>query len=67
LIKLASRFKNLYHTILKQYKIKVKVEKTEEYIELKNDFEESLKNAYDHSFFVAKLGETFVVEEKEID
>jgi hypothetical protein len=42
------------------------VEKTDNYNSLRKEFENSMKDSFDYSFFVAKLGESFANEEKEV-
>jgi len=64
LIKLAARFKTLYFSIINEFKLKEQVSDSTEYKGLKKEFEESMVNCYDHSFFVARLGETFTSDEK---
>lgn len=57
LIKLVSRYKNLYFSIIKEFNLVEKVESLAEHIQLKSEFEERLKNSYDSTFFIAKIGE----------
>ena len=64
LIKLASRYKNLYNAILNYYNIKESVINSSIHQSLKDEFEKCLKNCYDECFFVSKLGDKFEICEK---
>jgi hypothetical protein len=64
LIKLAARCKSLYLNLINEFRLNEKVEKEEFHQEIRKEFEEKIAVCYDHSFFVAKLGETFFPEAK---
>jgi hypothetical protein len=51
---------------LKEFNLKDVVEKTDNYNSLRKEFENNMKDSFDYSFFVAKLGESFANEEKEV-
>jgi len=62
LIKLAARYKTLYFGVINEFKLNEKVQNQGFHLGLNREFEERLETCYDHSFFVAKMGETFVPE-----